>query len=238
MNLPSALEVLEAIEHTWPAAAQQTVDNWVIRDGQGGGKRVSATTATHINPQNIETAEVAMDSIGQQPLFMIRNGEEVLDQQLAEHGYRVTDPVTLYACPVGVLTAGPVPPMSAFAIWPPLAIAKELWAEGGINPARIAVMERAKLPKTAILARIKDRAAGAAFVAIHREITMIHAVEVTPTLRRNGVAINIMRAAAHWAQNQGAAYISIAVTDANLPANALYCKLGLTAVGNYHYRIK
>lgn len=238
MSLPPAAEIMGAIEHTWPAARQQTVHNWTIRDGQGGGKRVSAATLNAQEPKELDAAEIAMTQLDQDQLFMIREGEDALDNHLARAGYQIIDPVTLYACAIETLTQKPVLPMTAFAIWPPLAIAKELWAEGGIDPARIAVMERAESPKSSILARIKDRAAGSGFVAIYRNIAMIHAIEVTPTLRRNGVAINIMRAAAHWAQDQGATYFSLAVTDANLPANALYCKLGLTAVGHYHYRIK
>ncbi|PHQ95911.1 MAG: GNAT family N-acetyltransferase [Marinosulfonomonas sp.] len=238
MTLPSTADIFDAIEHTWPAATQQTVCNWTIRDGQGGGKRVSAATSDIGEPCDIAAAETAMGHLNQDRLFMIREDEYALDNQLAQAGYRIIDPVKLYACPIETLTQEPVPPMTAFAIWPPLAIAKELWAEGGIDVARIAVMERAGLPKTSILARIKDRAAGSGFVSIHRDIAMIHAIEVTSTLRRNGVAINIMRAAAHWAQDKGARYFSLAVTDANIAANALYYKLGMTAVGHYHYRIK
>lgn len=238
MTLPTAGNVLEAIEHTWPAANRSSVGDWIIRDGQGGGKRVSSATSKINCPQDIEGAEKAMAALGQNPLFMIRDGEQKLDQRLANLGYQIIDPVTLYACPIEMLTATSAPPMTAFAIWPPLAISNELWAEGGIGPSRLAVMERVKNPKSSILARTMDRAAGSAFVAIERHSAMIHAIEVTQTMRRSGVAINIMRVAAQWAQDQGARSFSLAVTDANVAANALYCKLGLTAVGHYHYRTK
>ena len=238
MTLPLTAEILDTIEHTWPAAKQQTVRNWTIRDGQRGGKRVSAATSNIGDAYDVAAAEAAMEHLNQDRLFMIREGEVTLDNLLAKAGYRIIDPVTLYACPIETLTQKPVPPMTAFAIWPPLAIANELWAEGGIGTPRLAVMERVNLPKSSILARFNDRAAGSSFVAIHQRIAMIHAIEVTPTLRRNGVAINILRAAAHWAQDNGARYFSLAVTDENIAANALYSKLGMTAVGHYHYRIR
>ena len=37
-------DILTALDATWPAAARQVIDPWIIRDGQEGGKRVSAAT--------------------------------------------------------------------------------------------------------------------------------------------------------------------------------------------------
>ena len=67
---------------------------------------------------------------------------------------------------------------------------------------------------------------------------MIHALEVLPHQRRQGVAGRIMRAAAIWAEEQGAHTISLIVTQANAGAGALYASLGMSLVGQYHYRIQ
>lgn len=239
MTLPTAAALYAVVENTWPPAAQNAVGPWTIRDGAMGGQRVSAASAAApVKASDVAIAEQAMSALGQPNLFMIRDSEEALDRMLADAGYRIKDPVTLYACPTATLTAQPVAPVSAFAVWPPLQIMRDIWCEAGIGPGRLAVMQRAKLPKTAILARQADRAAGTAFVAIDDEIAMIHAIEVAPTLRRKGAGINMMRAAAHWAQNHGATKFSLAVTDVNLAANALYIRLGMTTVGHYRYRIK
>ncbi|MEE9388134.1 MAG: GNAT family N-acetyltransferase [Paracoccaceae bacterium] len=224
------------MDATWPAANYETVEHWTLRDGQGGGKRVSATTGS--NAGNIAIAEEEMSALDQPHLFMIKDGDSELDQVLAGRGYAVVDPVTLYCGPVKPLANHPVPRLAGFALWPRLAIMDEIWAQGGIGPSRLAVMDRVTTPKTAILARANSRAAGTAFVAIHRGIAMIHAIEVLPNQRRQGVAINMMRVAAGWAQDQGAHYISLMVTDANAPATALYRKLGLSVVGHYHYRMR
>ncbi len=239
MTLPTAQALLEVVEATWPPAARWRAGPWLMRDGAGGGKRVSAATAAGpVREADIELAEREFARTRNTPLFMIRHGEDALDGWLAARGYEVIDPVTLLACPVEALTAEPVPPVSAFAIWPPLAMMRDIWARGGIGPARLAVMERARGPKTALLARAADRAAGAAFVAIHRDVAMIHAMEVLPELRRKGAALNMMRAAAHWAQDRGVRHFSLVVTDANRPANALYRARGMREVGKYHYRIR
>ncbi len=239
MTPPSAADIYEAMQATWPPVARFTEGPWTIRDGGGGGKRVSAATAdAPVSDNDIELAQEAMIALNQPALFMIREEDEYLDRMLAARDYVVVDPANLYACPIHILTKAPPQKLSAFTIWPALGIMRELWAGGGIGPARIAVMNRATGAKTALLARIKSRPAGAAFVAIHHQIAMIHAIEVTKSLRRNGAGINIMRAAAAWAQHQGARYFSVLVTDANATANALYNELGMPVVGHYHYRIR
>lgn len=234
-DLPILFRVLEA---TWPAAATLRVGPWMIRDGQGGGQRVAATTAEEaVTDADIPQAEAAMTALGQPHLFMIRPGDTALDAMLDARGYRVKDPVALYLAPIANLTKTPVPRVSAFTIFPPLAIMADLWAAAGIGPARLAVMDRGQAPKTGILARNADQPAGAAFVAICENIAMIHAIEVAKPHRNQGVGANILRAAAHWAQDQGATHLTLAVTRANKRANSLYTSLGMTVVGHYHYRI-
>ena len=46
-----------------------------------------------------------------------------------------------------------------------------------------------------------------------------------------------MSAVAHWGAAQGAGTLAVAVTRANAPARGLYASLGLTDVGQYHYRV-
>lgn len=230
--------LFEASEATWPPASARRLGPWTIREGQGGGKRVSAASAEGpVSEADLARAEAAMRELGQQPLVMVREGEDDLDRLLAAAGYRVVDPVVAYACPVADL-ANPPPPVSAFTIWEPLQMMIELWAELGVGPERLAVMHRAAVPKTAILGRTRDRAAGVAFAAIHKKISMIHAVVVDPAQRRQKTAVNMMRAAACWAQDQGADYVAVLVTEANTAARALYASLGMQVVGNYHYRKK
>ena len=232
---PEALA--QVMEATWPAASVARLGPWAIRDGKGGGKRVSAATAeTAWQPADITQAEGAMLALGQPPLFLIQQQDGALDAALAGQGYAVVDPVVAYAMPL----SAPMPPdpMTTFAHWPPMEITTALWAEGGIGAARLAVMQRAGGVKTAILARANDRAAGVAFVAMSGSVAMLHALEVTPVMRRQGSAHNILRAAANWALDQGADTLSLVVTVANDPARRLYASFGMSVVGHYHYRLK
>ncbi len=112
---------------------------------------------------------------------------------------------------------------------------KEICAQGGIGPARLAVMERAA-HKTAIFGRWNERPGGVAFAAIHDSRCMVHAVEVLPEQRRNGLAAWMMRKAAFWAAEEGAHTMTVLCTRANTGANALYSSLAMDVVGQYHYR--
>ncbi|KIC51796.1 GNAT family N-acetyltransferase [Tateyamaria sp. ANG-S1] len=232
MTTPAAFYA--AIDGTWPAAAVTRAGPWTIRDGQGGGKRVSAATADEPTT-DLGHAEQAMRAADQTPLFMVRQGEDALDHLLDHAGYTVVDPTNGYIAPVDALTDIPIPRVTAFTLWEPLAIMEDIWAKGGIGPARVAIMHRAKT-KTAILARHKDKPAGAAFAAIHDGIAMVHAVEVLAHQRRQGVAQWIMRQAAFWAADNGANHIAVLTTAANGPANALYQGLGFQHLCGYHYR--
>lgn len=229
--------IAAALDATWPPATTSRLGPWVLREGKGGGKRVSAATLDGMfDDAAIASAEVAMQVAGQHPLFQLRPGEDLIDAALAARGYAIVDPVVIYGAKIGELTQDAPPPMKTFPHWPPLGIAVDLWAEGGIGPARLDVMHRVQGPKCAMLARNLDRAAGVAFVALHGKIAMLHALEVTPALRRKGSAGHILCAAIQWARDLGATEFGLAVTAANTPARALYASFGMQVVGHYHYR--
>jgi len=227
----------EVTEATWPPAATHRHGPWLIREGHGGGQRVSAASAIgNWTEADIPTAEAAMRALGQSPLFVLRPTDAALDTALAARGYLHHDPVVAYAAPVADLAAIDPPFLTSFPHWPPLAVACQIWEQGGIGPARIAVMNRVTGPKTAILGRTGDRAAGTAFTAIHRNVAMLHALETAPDQRRKGCAHNILRAAAIWARDHGADTLSVLVTERNTAARALYASLNFVVVGQYHYR--
>lgn len=228
-------EVLARVmEETWPPAARWRLGPFTLRDGAGGGKRVSAASVEGVFAgADLDAAEA--EGVR---LFVVREGEAALDAALAARGYGVVDPVVAYAAPAARLAEPAPEPLAAFPHWPPLAIAREIWSEEGIGPARVAVMERVAGPKTVVMARTKDHPVGAAFVAVSGDIAMLHALEVRQAARRQGSANNILRVAAQWALDQGASTLSLVVTEANAPARALYASLGMRVVGQYHYRQK
>lgn len=228
--------LFEVIDGTWPAASTRMAGGFAVREGLGGGSRVScASLEAPFDAADLDAAIAAHRALGQEPKFIIRPGEEVLDAALEARGFTLFDPVVIYDAPLERL-ATEVPPVTAFAHWPPLAITREVWAESGIGTERQAVAERAPGPKAVILGRTSDRAAGAAFVAIHAGTAMLHALVVLPEFRRCGLARHIMAEAARWAKAEGAERLALVVTRRNEAANALYRNLGMEAACYYHYR--
>ncbi|MGI9388820.1 MAG: GNAT family N-acetyltransferase [Boseongicola sp.] len=233
---PTDQRLFAALDATWPAARSFVVGPWTIREGAGGGQRVSAATLNNgSNKSDIAAAEVAMRGLGQTPLFMVRHEESKLDDWLEMRGYEIVDPVAIYVADASSLArserSAPI-----FSAWPPLAIQTEIWAAGGVSEPRLAVMSRAPADKISLLGRLGDHAVATTFVARHDDIAMLHALEVSPEARRRGVGATMMAAAASWAAKQGADTLVVMVTRDNAPANSLYQSLGMVEVGQYHYR--
>lgn len=241
-------DLFEPLAATWPAAQTLRLGRVTLRRSPGGGKRVQAASfapgdATALGDAGgdalgteIAAAEAAMRDGGQTPLFMVRPGQAALDATLAQRGYARCDPTRLLSAPLADLADRVPPRLAAFEVWPPLAIMTEIWQEAGIGADRRAVMARVTGPRTALFGRAGDRPAGAGFVAAHGSVAMVHALEVRPALRRQGVAGHLMAQAAIWAEAQGCTTLALAVTEANQPARAFYAGLGFQDVTGYHYR--
>lgn len=231
------MELFAALAATWPAAETRRLGGWTLRRGDGGGARVSAATRDGpADADGLAEAEAAMRAWGQRPLAMLRPGEAALDAELAAQGYLLRDASLILAAPAAeIADAGP--PLMAIDCDGPLAAMAAIWAAGGIGPARLAVMARAAGPKTWLMGRIDEAAAGCAFVAARDGVAMLHALEVAPAARRRGLGAALTRAAAAWAAERGAATLALAVTAANAPARGLYAGLGMAEAARYHYRL-
>ena len=228
--------LIAAVDATWPPAELRRLGPWTLRRGAGGGQRVSAAS-TEDEAAEPGPAIEAMRAWGQHPLFRIDPGQARLDARLAALGFRHHDPVVLFVSPAAELADCRDQTARVFRLRAPLAIVDEIWQAGGVGPARRAVMARATAPKITLLARACDRPAGVAFVALDREVAMVHAIEVVPELRRRGAGEMLLRGAASFAAEQGAHWLALAVTEANHAAIALYRKLGMAEAAHYHYRI-
>jgi GNAT superfamily N-acetyltransferase len=230
-------DLTAVIDATWPAARFDRCGPFTLRDGQGGGNRVSAATADGpASDADIDAAEAAMRAMGQRPNFRVGDSEAGLEAQLQARGYDVVDPTNAWVCPIDRLTDMPLPRVTVFTIWEPLAMMIEIWTDAGIGPERRAIMDRAKGPKTGLLARYNEKPGGTGFIAIRDGTAMVHALEIVGHQRRQGLGRWMMRGAAIWAAEHGAHSMAVLCTRANAGANALYSGLGMDPACGYHYR--
>lgn len=237
---PDAAALRAALAATWPPAETRRVGPWLLRRDGGGGRRVSAATLeARAAVADIDAAATGMREWGQPALFQVWPEDGRLRAALEARGAARHDETALLAAPVAALAAAPWDG-SVVVGDAPIALMREIWAEGGIGPGRVAVMTRAPQPRGFLLGRLGDRPVACAFVACAPggaggRLAMLHGLEVTAGARRRGVATALMRAAAAWAGVQGAGWLGLAVVAANAPARATYAGLGFREVATYGY---
>ena len=228
---------MQALEATWPPASSDldAAPGWRLREGAGGGKRVSA--AVSVGSTDAAALAAAMRGRGETPLAQVAGSAAALDAVLADAGWEVVDPTVLMLGEARALAALDLGKhVRAVSVSVRLALLNEIWAAGGIGPERRAVMARCQGPHTQIMVRSDDRVTGVAHVAVDGDIAMLHAVEVRAGHRRQGAGRGALVGAARFALDHGAAWVALAVTEANGPARALYEGAGMETVARYHYR--
>ncbi len=235
MNMNNSAQIWAAFAASWPAVTTCRIGPFIYRDDSGAGSRVSAATLTGaFDADAFDDTEARFAQDKRPALFQIRDGQKDFDRQLAERGYEPFDLTDCLAAPLSQFTAPD--PTRGYVCWPPLAIQREIWTAGGTGPARQAVMMRAPAPKTSVLGRLGDQPAGTAFAVAMGGVVVLHALEILPEARRQGLARDLLAIVADWGRAQGAEHFALQVTRANDAAQALYRGLGLQHVGGYHYR--
>ncbi|WP_449042206.1 GNAT family N-acetyltransferase [Paracoccus sp. (in: a-proteobacteria)] len=228
---------------TWPAAEYVLAGGLVVGRGAGGGGRVScARRLEDAAPAgqggigaDVEAAEARHRAWGQPALFAVEREDAALAHALRRRGYAESEPTLILSSPVAPLCEPEIPSVTAMALWPPLAIQRELWLACDVGPERQAIMERVQTAKAAIIGRMDDRAAGACFVAVQGEVALMHALAVLPQWRGRGLGAWMVRRAARFARAQGAAQLGLSVTEDNAVARAFYARLGFSEIGGYSY---
>ena len=112
--MPDLSDLYEVVDHTWPADRRIPCGSWLLRQGCGGGKRVSAATLQHrIDIPDLSISEKGMPELGQNPLSMMRDGDKKRDQLLDGGAYKFVDAVNIY-CTSCKLILRSTSPKSAF----------------------------------------------------------------------------------------------------------------------------
>lgn len=234
-GLPSEARLLAALRATWPPAAEEAAEGWMLRDGAGGGSRVSA--AVSAGGRDPAALAALARARGRTPLAQTPDGDPALDAAFAEAGWEAFDPTALYAAPAVSLAMLPLP---EGVVWVEgqgrVVLLEEIWETDGVDAARRAVMARAPGPSATIMTRTDHAVAGVGFAALDGEVAMLHAAVVRPEQRRQGAGRALVAGAADWAVRNGADVLALAVTEANAPARTLYEACGMRRVGGYRYR--
>ena len=235
----SKQRIFDTIDATWAPARIVDHGPFRIRVGKGGGSRVSSASLHESNATeaSVRAASDLMRENGQAPLFMIRPGEEALDQLLDGMGFQIGSPTVVFSGPTADMAEHAPKGIATIGSDFPMAIHRALWLDAEIGPERISVMNRVSNPKAYFLGRFNEQAAGTVFVATDGASAMLHALYISPFARNNGVGQNLTFACAKWALSCGADTLLLLTTTDNSKARSLYSKIGMREVSQYHYRI-
>ena len=234
-----------ASDATWPAALVERLGGWHLRFTEGAGSRAASVWAESPADRPLEAAidaaEARYIAEGFAPRFQLWPGDEALGAALEARGYRIYDRSLLLWRDAAEPLPAPDPRAEAasvaIAVATPLAMLDEVWTEGGVGPARRAIVERAPEPKIRLLGRAGMRPAGAAAAILDGEIAVTQALFVRSGFRRLGVAATLVAAIQRYAAGQGARYLCHSVVAGNAGAIALYGRLGFASFGSYRYAI-
>ena len=235
----SPADYFAAIDATWPAIEYKHTDHFTCRRGAGAGMRVSAITMDEAWTTDDITAACEITSMwGQYPIFSIRPWQSQLDNHLAKLGYKKCFETLVLTAPSLHIAKQSKDDEADVCSAILLQIQREIWQTGGhINKARWEVMDRVATQKTYLLGRLYNRPSGTGFISISNEIAMLHALDILPTARRQGLGTRLTTMAADWAVRHDAHHFSLLVTAENKSARALYKALGMEVVSKYHYRV-
>lgn len=219
----------ERLEATWPPQRKWRQGDWWLREGAGGGQRVSA--ASPAGPRALAELDRILAGM-QDPLFQLGAEDGPIDLALAARGFVWHDPVVIMATDPQGIAGQPAP-----CGWPAPPEVQALWAKGKIGAARLAVMDRVQGPKAALWLEHQGQPMAVGFCGIAQDFAGVHAVFVDPACRGQGLGRQLMQGIAQWAVAQGAQQMALAVTLANSAARRLYTRLGMDEIGTSHYRI-
>jgi GNAT superfamily N-acetyltransferase len=239
---PSPLDLARfarANEATWPPVEVRDVAGWRVRlGGEGAGRR--ATSAEWAGPGDpaagVEAVLAAYREAGRTPRFQVWSHQPKAERALEAAGLGVEQDCDALVrdlasdWPRGDLET------RAVMVRTRVALLDEIWARGGMTPARQAVFERAAGPRAAFLGRVGQRPAGAVGVSLDGEVAVTQALWVEPQARRSGLGSTLMAAIAAFAAGHGARVLAHAVEHGNEAALAFYARHGFARIGGYRYR--
>jgi GNAT superfamily N-acetyltransferase len=241
---------IRALEHaalsTVPAQRVAFDGPFVVRAFAGGTGRANAASSIDPAPDpaledRIARIEALFGAHGLPPRFRSTPLDPPgLADALGARGYVEKDetvillaPIDAIAAPDSAATARPAPDadwMAVTATAEHQTPARRREKEG--NPALLMV------PGAWITLHQDGAAAAVISVVAAGEAAGFFDLAVRPEFRRRGLAARAVRAAAHWAREQGAAWLFCQVAAANAASLALNTGLGMAEAYRYRYMVR
>nr|WP_282565628.1 GNAT family N-acetyltransferase [Paradevosia shaoguanensis] len=162
-----------------------------------------------------------------------------IDAELEARGFEFSSDVTTLIADFSTLPGEPADVELSHA-------ADEAWLrafrEGGVHTDEsmavyLRMLQTIVPPQRFASIRRDGRVCAHAYGVIHDGLLVVESVATVPDQRRQGMGNAVVAALMHWAAGEGAEAACLQVVTDNLPARALYERLGFTRdLYHYHYR--
>jgi GNAT superfamily N-acetyltransferase len=240
----------ELAVRAWPAVEVRELDGWLLRRSAASTRR-----ANSVWPNGPDTLPLG-PKLAQVEAFYAAAGVPAryqicpaarppdLDTVLADRGYGLECPTLVQTASLATVAerAGGAAEEAAVAAAP-----DEEWLDAyrlaaGFSAAEVAarheIMRRIAVGTGYALLRRGGRAVAVGMGAVDNGWLGAFNMATSPEWRRRGAATAVLHALARWGLGQGATHAYLQVTEENVPALALYGRLGFATLYGYHYRTR
>lgn len=236
--------VEEACHNAWPSPRQMLLHGWILRFSGGPTRRTNSVNPLRWERRDAEgiisAASALYASVGQKLIFRLPDMAAEIDAELEARGFALNQDVTTL--------------LADFAFTHPepdgvelTEVAGEDWLQafrttGGHGEPSMAVyrrmLETIVPPRRFACIRRDGEICAHAYGVIHDRLLVIESVATIHEHRQQGLGRAVVSALMAWAQAEGAEAACLQVVTDNLPARALYERLGFTRdLYHYHYRM-
>lgn len=236
----------EISNNAWPALQTMLYDGWILRFAGGVTKRsnsVSLLYPSNIDPdEKITFCETLYRKSNITPCFKITSisAPEDIDSRLSARGYFIHSHISFQALEIKGYTASP---SSGITIENDL---NPSWMDHFIRmngfdksrkPVYLGIMNHILTPKCLVSIHLDNQVAAVGLGVLEGRYVGIFDLVVDPCFRRQGLALKIMNTILFWGAQSGAETAYLQVLADNLPALALYKKIGFLEAYRYWYRM-
>jgi N-acetylglutamate synthase len=227
----------------WPALNQAVVDGWLWRSSGGGSQRansVSTIDFTGTDPEaSIAQVESRYRALGASARFQTfdETSPPGLENLLQERGYRP-----------GEATVTMFKRIEAGGANSDVEVRDDAWSEwldvylGQITENRRAanaiILDRIAGPRAFFGGRLEGKVVATSLCVVSFRCAVIECVATHPDVRRKGAARSVLAALERWAGQQLVDWTGLQVATDNVPAVALYQRLGFVAGATNNFWIR
>jgi GNAT superfamily N-acetyltransferase len=236
--------VEEACLNAWPSPRQIYLHGWILRFSGGSTRRTNSVNPLRWDRRDaagiIADAETLYGRFGRRASFRLPDMAADIDEALHRRGYVLDqDVATLVADP---LTMPRLVPSDAVLTETP----DEAWIAAHQQLAHLdepglaiyrQMLDCIVLPRRFAAIKEGNTVCSIAYGAIHDRLLVIESVATHPGFRKRGLGARTVGALLAWGRDEGIEAACLQMVADNLPARALYDRLGFTRdLYHYHYR--